>query len=625
MCGITGVLRRPGAPEPPPGAIEQATSALAHRGPDDSGIFRDGPISLGHRRLAIQDLSLAGHQPMVSADGRYALVFNGEIYNFRELRARLDYPFQSDGDSEVLLAAWQHWGAACIHDLIGMFAFAIWDRAENRLHLVRDRLGIKPLYYAVTERAVIFSSEVRSILSTGLIDRRVDRDSLIDYLRYQCVHTPATMIQQIRMLEPATHAVFKNDRMAFESYWPPSFTPPADCPRGLALREAVYSAMVKSVERRLISDVPFGAFLSGGIDSSALVALASTLHAGLKTFSVSFSESGFDEAHYARLVARRFGTEHHEIRLSPQEFLARVPEALDCMDHPSGDGPNTYVVSGATKRAGITVALSGLGGDELFAGYSVFGRMARLSRLRWIGAAPKWLRKGIGSALAALRPGIATAKLRDLLAAEQLTVEVAYPLYRQLFLDRQVRALVMGNELPTNAVLRAVESLAASDSGSVTSLFSRISRFEMATYMQNVLLRDTDQMSMAHALEVRVPFLDHELVELVLAAADHEKTAPPPKRLLVESLKGLLPEEIVNRPKMGFTLPYDRWMRRELRAFCETRILRLDERGLFRPQILRGYWGDFLAGRNGISWSRLWSLVALDHWLDRNGIEWLPE
>lgn len=621
MCGIAGLMSLRGRVADGQAVVERMTAALSHRGPDDDGIFLENSVALGHRRLAILDLSPSGHQPMVSADERFVLVFNGEIYNYRELRSRLNYPFRSNCDSEVLLAAWQCWGPKCLTELAGMYAFAVWDRHDARLHLVRDRLGIKPLYYYRTGDHLLFSSEVRSILASGLVPRRLDRDALVDYLRYQCVHQPATIVDGIRMLEPATHAVIARGEMTVERYWSPIPTLTQEGLSETAIREKIYVALLKAVERRLVSDVPFGAFLSGGIDSSAIVALMSQLRDQVSTFSVSFSEEEFSEARYARVIAKKFGTDHHEIILSPEDFLALLPEALDRMDHPSGDGPNTYVVSRATKQAGITMALSGLGGDELFAGYPIFRQCHRLSRATGLNMVPRWVRSAAGRVAEALRPGIATRKVSGILAEERISLTTAYPFYRQVFLDRQIGGLLRESHLPANQVAALVRAFSDQPVFEVLPLLSQVSILEMSSYMQNVLLRDTDQMSMAHALEVRVPFLDHELVELVLTVPDDIKNSTRPKHLLVESLGGLLPDEVVNRPKMGFTLPYEQWMRRELREFCESHLRRIADRPAFNAGTILQYWADFISRRPTISWSRLWMLVALEHWLERNEVQ----
>lgn len=619
MCGLTGILH---FTERGNGTVQGMNNALAHRGPDAEGAWREGGIALGHRRLSIIDLSEAGRQPMLSADGRHVLIFNGEIYNFRELRSHLSYyPYRSHTDSEVLLAAYAHWGADCLSRLNGMFAFAIWDREKQELFLARDRMGIKPLYYYLDEQKLVFASEVRALLASGLVPRQLDQDALIDYLRYQTVQSPATILAGVRLLPPGHYLLATKENVAQHRYWNP--IPEMQVPLSREQwKQQVFDTLQAAVERRLVADVPFGAFLSGGIDSSAVVALMSQVATEkIKTFSVTFAEEAFSEARFARMVAQKFNNQHHEIQLSPDDFLEALPSALDAMDHPSGDGPNTYVVSKATKAAGITMALSGLGGDELFAGYSIFRQSARLQGLQSLNLLPRFFRKGIGHALQLARPSVASAKMAGVLAAEKVSPLSAYPLFRQVLLDNQIQQLTGIRSLPENSAGQYLSALAEDENFHSLPLLSQVSLAEMGTYMQHVLLRDTDQMSMAHALEVRVPFLDHELVELALQIPDAVKYPHSPKQLLVESLGDLLPPEIVHRPKMGFTLPYRDWMKGPLRAFCGARLRQLAARPPFQEAYLLQLWEDFQQGKPTISWSRLWALVVLEHWLEKNKVE----
>jgi len=621
MCGINGVVSLRGGSEDYRSAVERMNVALAHRGPNDQEFFSEGGVTLGHRRLSIIDLSAAGHQPMRSADDRFVLVYNGEIYNFRDLQSQLDYPFRSHTDTEVLLAAWHAWGPACIDRFVGMFAFALWDRAQKELHLVRDRLGIKPLYYFRDEARIVFSSEVRAILVSRFMSGKLDKDGLVDYLRYQSVHQPHTIVKDVHLLPPASHLRLKDQEVEVRRYWSPLRPRVSENITPDTARKRVFDALLKAVERRLVADVPFGAFLSGGIDSSAIVALMSRVTDKVSTFSISFAEEEFSEARYARMVAEKFHTDHHEIQLSPRYFLELLPEALDRMDHPSGDGPNTYVVSKVTKDAGITMALSGLGGDELFAGYPIFKQSVRLRKLCWLNLVPLPMRKATGRLMQAVWPSIATAKAAGILEQHRISALAAYPFYRQVLLDGQVRSLVSDQCPPSNRVKELVEDLEQDQDFKRLPFLSQVSVLEMVTYMQDVLLRDTDQMSMAHALEVRVPFLDHELVELVLGLPDELKYPRTPKQLLVESLGDLLPPEIVNRPKMGFTLPFAHWMKHELHDFCGERIQRLAEREQFNGSAVKDYWENFRNGKQTVSWSRLWLLVVLEHWLEKNLVD----
>lgn len=624
MCGITGIfgLEGIGAPR---ATVTAMNRALAHRGPDAEGFWCDDAVALGHRRLGIIDLGHASDQPFRSPDGRYTLVFNGEIYNYRELRAELrQWSFRTASDTEVLLAALITWGDGALHRLKGMFAFALWDSVHQELLLVRDRMGIKPLYFARSGQHILFASELRAVLASGLLRPTLDRDALVDHLRYQTVHAPATMVREVRMLE-AGHAMRISDQEVRSWQWYDLVGAVDRNVEHLPLEEVhreVRERLSRAVERRLVADVPFGAFLSGGIDSSAIVGLmAQATQAPVHTFSVVFNEPAYSEEPYAQLVAERFRTEHTPIRLQPHDMLDLLPAALAAMDHPSADGPNTYVVSKVTKAAGITMALSGLGGDELFAGYPVFARSIGLWNKRWVTQFPGWMRSLVAWGLSSARPSIQSDKMGELLRLSHFTVDDTYPVSRITFSDREIAALMGATRLPENAVRRFMHTLVRSGRGHELPLLSQVSLGELGTYLQNVLLRDTDQMSMAHALEVRVPFLDHELVEFVLGVSDQHKYPHRPKQLLVDSLGDLLPRAIVNRPKMGFTLPWEHWMRNELQSWCADRVKRAGQRPWFAPGAVERLWARFLAHDPRVNWSRLWSLIVLEDWLDRHGLE----
>lgn len=616
MCGITGIFNT--RYEGDWGnRVAQMNAALAHRGPDDSGIHAAPGIALGHRRLSIIDLSAAGHQPMVYEGGRYTLVYNGELYNYRELKAEMSgVVFQTATDSEVILAAYARWKENCLQKFNGMFAFAIWDNHDKTLFIARDRLGIKPLYYWFQDNTLVFASELRSVLASDLPEKTVNKKALHEYLSYQTVHAPYTLVQNVQQLLPGSLMKAGANGISVQTWWAPGVAATANQTADPQLPEVhknVRTLLEKAVERRLVADVPFGAFLSGGIDSSAVVGLMSRISGKVKTFNVSFDESAFSEARYARMVAERFGTEHTEIRLTPADFLNDLPAALQAMDHPSGDGPNTYIVSKATKAAGITMALSGLGGDELFAGYPIFKRAFTLRDKAWVGNLPRGLRQFAGRVLMQLKPGIASAKTAELLGRKEMNFDEAYALSRNVLLHEQFANLLRDKN--ATAPLLHFDHFFERD---MDHLISHVSLAEICTYMQNVLLRDTDQMSMAHALEVRVPFLDYTLVEYVLGLPDKIKFADTPKRLLVESLGDLLPPEIVNRPKMGFTLPWEQWMKNDLRSFCEENIAALKTNDYFSSEGLDAHWQRFLAGDKLVTWSRVWHLVVLGHWMKTN-------
>lgn len=598
--------------------------ALAQRGPDAEGTYLDDYIHLGHRRLSIIDPEDHSNQPISSNDGRYTLVFNGEIYNYQEIKAGLnDYSFKTNSDTEVVLAAYARYGENCLRLFNGMFAFAIWDKEKRELFIARDRLGIKPLYYVLNNDEIIFSSSIRAILETDLVNRKISQEGLVDYLRYQTVHAPYTIIEGIFMLMPGQSLKLNEEtEPVFKTYWAPVKDYELAGNSITKVQQTVREKLTQSVSRRLVADVPFGAFLSGGIDSSIVVALMSQeLKQKVNTFSVVFKEEEFSEAVYARQIAEQYGTDHHEIELSADEFKTLIPDAFALMDHPSGDGLNTFVVSKKTREAGVKMALSGLGGDELFGGYSIFKQIPELQSKKWLNSFPVYLRKPLGILNHNFKGNIASAKVKELLKLPNFDLEYVYQFYRQVLLDDQVSDLLKTGKLPDNRVLMNThELLGFKKPGWNLFPLSRISVAEITTYMQNVLLRDTDQMSMANGLEVRVPFLDHELVSYVLGIRDEIKQPITPKKLLVDACADLIPEEIYNRKKMGFVLPYEQWMKTELRSFCEERLNELKKIPYFREQGLDKYWNNFLNNNKLITWSRIWPLVVLGDWIKRNGI-----
>ena len=369
MCGIAGIISSNVGNDKAAAALQRMNNAIAHRGPDAEGTWNDRYAYLGHRRLSIIDLSDSGTQPLHSYDNRYVIIYNGELYNYKELRLQLQraikgtnqqpYFFKTQTDTEVILAAYMRWGADCLQHFNGMFAFAIYDKQEKNIFIARDRMGIKPLYYAFQNNTLVFASEIRSVLQSNLVDKKINQNGLVDYLQYQTVHAPNTMVDEVKMLLPGHFLVIENNEIKTTSYWKleKNINYASIGKSHEDICRDVRTLFYEAVERRLVADVPFGAFLSGGIDSSAIVGAMSKISSQqVKTFSVVFNESEFSEAHYARIVSEKFKTDHHEIKLSPQDFLQQLPEALNAMDHPSGDGPNTYIVSKATKNAGITMA-----------------------------------------------------------------------------------------------------------------------------------------------------------------------------------------------------------------------------------------------------------------------------
>ena len=650
MCGIAG-LRMTGRPSAvglptaggghiaPRDAVRRMVDVLRHRGPDDEGIVQvaagDTDAHFGHTRLAIIDLSPDGHQPMRDPETGNWITYNGEIYNFRDVLAELgaDDPGLSPwsrSDTEVILRAYRRWGRECVHRLRGMFAFALWDARKQELFLARDHLGIKPLYYYADARVFVFASEVRALLESGLVPRRLDRTGLWGYLAYQSVPAPQTLIRGVRMVPPGSALVVDGaGEITEHRYWD-LFDNASEEARHASVAESrkrVRALLAESVGLHLVSDVPVGVFLSGGIDSSIVTGLMREQGHVPRTFSVVFAERAYSEAQHARDVARRFDTDHTEIALTEQALLDQLPDALNAMDQPSGDGVNTYVVSRAVRAAGLTVALSGLGGDEFFCGYPSFRRLARSTGLlRALAGTPAVARRLTAAGMRSVGTGSVTwGKIAALMESDG-TLSQVFPIAREVLSREQRRRLLetAWAEPRVGARDPYVELLTeAFDRADGAGLLSQISYAEARTYMHDVLLRDADQVSMAHALEVRVPLLDHVLVEYVMGLPDaHKRSSRRPKALLVDSVEGLIPENIIRRPKQGFLLPFAPWMRGALREFCAER---LGARGLCAREIFRNdrvdqLWRDFANGNERL-WSRVWLLVVLEVWLARNGIE----
>ncbi|HKR60485.1 MAG TPA: asparagine synthase (glutamine-hydrolyzing) [Pyrinomonadaceae bacterium] len=618
--------------------LSRMVTHLLHRGPNDQDttyLRRDSyALALGHTRLSIIDLSASGRQPMTDPLTGNIIVFNGEIYNFKELRNRLNDQYadwHTQTDTEVILKAYRRWGIECVQRLRGMFAFALWDATQERLFIARDRLGIKPLYYYSAPGRVIFASEVRAILASELTTRQIDPIGLNEFLAYQAIPAPRTLIKGIKALPPGTWMKIDTTGVCEEhKYWDllRDFSTEARGVSELAILRRVGELLREATELHMVSDVPLGAFLSGGIDSSAIVALIRELGYTPRTFSVIFADRKYDESIYARQVARRFRTEHKEIRLTESAMLDQLPEALAAMDQPTGDGVNTYVVSEAVKNAGITVALSGLGGDEFFVGYPSFLRLEKVMKcLRLMNYLPVTAR-GAAARLIEFAGGksIQATKAAAMIRGDGSLASV-YPVLRQLLsssqrevvLSRRWRQLAEVSWDPYVDILQT-----AFQNTTVAQLFARISYAEGRTYMHDVLLRDTDQMSMAHAIEVRVPLLDHKLVEYLMGVPDiYKRPNGTPKPLLVASLGDLLPRDVVHRPKQGFTLPFANWMKGNLRKYCQDRLHsdRVENRGIFDATEITRLWKCFLAGSSEVSWSRLWVLVVLEEWLERNRVQ----
>ncbi|MES2597882.1 MAG: asparagine synthase (glutamine-hydrolyzing) [Verrucomicrobiota bacterium] len=548
MCGIAGVISgSTGLPdlEVKLGKIQRA---LLHRGPDDGGLWMSGGrnVGLAHTRLSVLDLTAAGHQPMASPDGRRVICFNGEIYNFRELRADLESRgavFATQSDTEVLLQLYEREGEAMVQRLRGMFAFCLWDEDKQEALLARDPLGIKPLYVHEGGGVLAFASELRALCGSGLFTPTLDAEAVRRYFETGTVPEPLTLAKEVRMLEAGHTLVWKAGKAQRRRYWQLSFGSEFSGDARLHAREA----LIDSVAHHFVSDVPVGVFLSGGIDSTAILALASEAgHRGISSFSITVDDEAADEGPIARRTAAHFGSNHHEMRLDAEVARGLFTEFLKHLDQPSIDGLNTFTVSSLARQHGMKVVLSGLGGDELFGGYSSFSKIPKMLRLHpvlsRVPGLPMLLQKG--------KPQ--HRRLADFLRSPG-TVEDAFGALRGIFSKDEAATLtkwIMGESSRFAVHGSRLENEAG--------VQDQISALELTRYMRNQLLRDSDVMSMAHGLELRVPFVDRVLAERIMEIPAGQRLRPN-KALLTDAVPEV-PEWVVNQKKRGFLFPYQKWL-----------------------------------------------------------------
>ena len=619
MCGVAGMV---GPAAVDRGVLAQMTRVLRHRGPDDEGFhvaaYEDGvSVGLGFRRLSIIDLD-TGNQPLANEDRSLQLVFNGEVYNYRELRAELEgrgHRFATNADTEVIVHLYEEVGPRCVERLNGMFAFALWDEPERRLMLARDRFGKKPLYYAETDGGLLFGSELKSLLEHPRCPRELDHESLAAYLAAEYVPTPRAIFAGVRKL-PAGHLlVWQGGRSRLEQYWDLSFEKDGGERSEEDYADELRSRLRDSVRRRLVSDVPLGAFLSGGIDSSSVVAFMSeALPAGaVKTFSIGFAEESFDESAHARRVARHFGTDHHEDVFTARAMAELLPTVADVLDEPFADASilPTYLLSRFTREH-VTVALGGDGSDELLAGYPTFAAdgVAHLYPL------PRVLHERVAVPLADRLP-VSTAnfsfdfKLKRFLRGAGTSAEVRHPTWLGSFTPGEQRELLVDQPGdPFETQRRAFRDAPTRDR------VERLIYLYAKTYLQDDILVKVDRASMACSLEVRAPFLDVELVEFLGRIPSRLKLRRfDTKHLLKRALADVLPDGIATRPKKGFGIPVAEWIKGELREAVQDELSaeRLRRQGLFRPAAVERLLAEHLSGRRDHR-KPLWTLFVFQLW-----------
>lgn len=649
MCGICGVAfssRNTQAEA----RVRAMTLAMRHRGPDEEGFLVGEPrapgLALGLRRLSIIDLK-GGHQPIWNETKDVAVVFNGELYGYRDLRERLilcGHRFRTQSDTEILVHAWEEWGEDALSELRGMFAFALLDLRRRYattpiLFLARDPLGIKPLYYTQTPDGFAFASEMRALLAAGAAPKNVSQDALTSYLLFGSVSEPVTLLEGVFSLPPGhrmlLHVPERRRGPRARQWWDPALSPAEKDvrkPRDLASAARKLRPILEdSIQAHLIADVPVGLFLSSGLDSGAIAALAARARAGIPSFTVTFPGTAWDEGEAARAVAKRYRTEHTEVPLDGKAIVERMDEALHALDQPTMDAVNTYFVSWAARKVGLKVALSGLGGDELFLGYPTFAATPRLSRLvRAAWFVPALLRRGAKPLVAALAGRRGSPDVGTKAAAAWVSPDaLPHPYFfsRTLFppgrlekiMEPRFRPSKIGPDGVTLEPTWVGWLERGADEARKLGLLRGVSWLEMRNYMASTLLRDTDSVSMAQSLEVRVPLLDTPLVEFVGAlplAARHRPGVH--KALLVEAIRDLLPPETLAREKRTFTLPWEEWLRGPLRRRLEASFA--DPAPTLKPALrpggMAGVWNDFLAAKT--TWSRPWSLYVLNEWCRRH-------
>jgi asparagine synthase (glutamine-hydrolysing) len=632
MCGIAGLIdfsngQLPGYEHHSGKVLRVMLDHLRHRGPDDRGEERfeveiGPPVYLGHQRLSIIDLTKMGHQPMPNDTRSIWISTNSEIYNFKELREELEaknYNFRSRSDTEVLLKAYEEWGVECLQKLRGMFAFAIWDSHKKVLFLARDRLGIKPLYYFSSSDCFLFASEVRALAATGIPETSLNATGLFHFLSFGSLSAPDTLWESIKELMPGHYLLVTPESMVEKQYWNPLSSPKISPD---SLDSLLKNTLKESVKLRQVSDVSLGAFLSGGIDSSAVVSLMQKeTDSPVETLAVVFKEPDYDESAYSDKVAQEMETRHRTLELDESDLVNALPEAIAAMDQPTVDGINTFLISKCARQAGWKVALSGIGGDELFGGYGSFSLLPKLSVFeKYLSALPRSWRIFTGNCLKRFLPASdLNSKLAHFVRGQK-SGSHSYFLLRALFPEERVLSLFRDKNRASKEILKHLQRTQQQlDSMSALHPLKQISYLELTHYLSNTLLRDTDMMSMAHGLEIRVPLIDHRLVELMFSIPSEIQFArPPPKSLLVNSLPNPLPPEIVHRKKMGFTLPFEHWMRNELREEVESVLLEpvFPLADFIDETEVREVWMDFLARR--VSWSRPWALYVLKKWLKIN-------
>jgi len=641
MCGIAGFIEGGGfdSHDDARTIAHAMERSLLHRGPDAGDIWLDGEMgaAFAHRRLSIIDLSPAGAQPMHSADGRFVIVYNGEVYNADELGPELQttgLTFRGHSDTEVVLEGCARWGVRrTVERLIGMFAFALWDRRERRLWLVRDRLGIKPLYWSFDRGRLMFGSELKALRAHPACPRDIDRDAVAAYLRHNYIPAPRTIYRSVNKLEPGRILSWSpGEDPRIEAYW--SLGAVIDDGRAKPFQgsddeaaDALEAVLKDAVGRRMVADVPLGAFLSGGIDSSTVVALMQAQSTRqVRSFSIGFEEANYNEATHAAAVARHLGTDHTELYVRAQEALDVIPSMSEYFDEPFADSSQipTYLVSRMTREH-VMVALSGDGGDELFGGYSRYFQALKLAR--WVSAPPRALR-GVAADMIRAVPTAAWGRMFDLVPASRRPDSPGHKMHALADLlrgnsDDVYRRLISLWDEPGTVAVDAIEPKGllwdASVACRLPDALDRMMYLDTLTYLPDDILTKVDRASMAVSLEARVPMIDHRVVAFAWSLPRRLKVGGGEgKHLLRQVLYRHVPRALIDRPKMGFGVPIDDWLRGPLRDWAESLLSleRLTQAGLVKPEPVRQCWREHLSGARNWKY-HLWDILMLQAWSER--------
>jgi len=622
MCGITGIFAFNSVGRINLVHLEAATRKLEKRGPDVHDSWFDDAVGLGHRRLSIIDTSSAGNQPMTDPSGRFHIVFNGEIYNYRELKQELEKKgcqFNSDSDTEVLLHAYIEWQEVMLNKLNGFFAFAVYDQQEKSLFLARDRFGIKPLLYHHNEDRFLFASEMKSLLAYG-VDRKINKEALHLYFQLTYIPAPLSILEGVKKLKPGHYLKLQKGELEEKKYYDFPFTRQPGIHDLESAKKALVDTLRKSVQDRLVADVPLGAFLSGGIDSSVIVALASEQVSDLKTYSIGFRDNKyFDETHYAELVARRFKTDHHVFSLTNDDLLAEVQNVVDYIDEPFADSSTlpVYILSQQTRKH-VTVALSGDGADEVFSGYNKHSawllsqqHSAKMNLVKSLGPLWKFLPKSRNNRLTDT-----FRKLDRFAYSQQLSHRDRYWFLASFIRDKQINELLRPAYKTAQFPLKdqLLENIVSGDLNEVLSLDSQL-------VLQGDMLTKVDLMSMANSLEVRVPFLDPAVVKLAFDMEASLKAQGNRRKIVLrEAFRGILPEELYTRPKHGFEVPLLDWFRKEMKSTLDQKVFnreKIETQGIFEYQAIARLKKKLHSFDPGDSHILVWSVFVFQNWYDR--------